>query len=486
MTFDYNLLFDLALQRVGLPSREQLFDLCSKRILLGNEIQQLNLDLQTSPFPASVASDYVVQYREGAPFVNLPTVFLKRDFVRYDFQREWNNHGYGETFAGGESPFACSQAVVLPESATTLGEIFNTATSRKVSDSAALIETPEGPVLWFNRNVGPIDGYDWVIVENFLSSGPNPLPSIKEVPFGYSGALTMRIDCDEAVSSGRRLFELYRSKQIPFSMAIKTQQELGASDRELIEDVLAAGGSVVGHSHTHAPHWGGSRESAAWEIKESRRVLRALNIPGINYDFVVSPFHQNPPHSVAGLADAGIKGFVGGIICNDPEYLVGRSGVVPGATGIITHTQQCMLHGETYHQANNKTDGYKYAFKQALATRTFFGFLDHPFSNYWYGWESEEERLAVHDEFLTYLLGFDQIWKANLVQALRFLEMKSQVRISHSNGTFSAFLPKAESYSELPSICIHLGGKDYELNPNASPTMGETDGSGTGVKIDLD
>ncbi len=411
--------------------------------------------------------DLSVIYRSH-PLVHFSEDFRRRSFIRFDFAREWNNRGYGGiSIDPSESCFSCSQAYFLNEDWFVLAEVINHKTDEKVSDYAGVRVFEDKLVLWFNRQSGPVDGYDWIIVENFLKRYLNQVysgqPVISEVPFGYSAAITMRIDCDEAVASGRRLFELYKKYEMPFSMAIKTQQPLDEPDVTLMRDVIFSGGSVVGHSHTHAPNWGGSAASARWEVEESHRVLRSLGVDGINYDYVVSPFHQNSKEAVEGLRNAGIKAFVSGIICNDPEFLMARAGQVPLVDGILSHSQQCMFHGDTYHQDGNSIDGYKLAWQQALETKTFFGYLDHPFSSYWYGWESEEERLSAHEEFLAHLGTYSNIWRSSLVDALRFIEMKSTVRVEQTSKGFKYTLPFSDKFRGLPSIEVVYGEKSHEL-----------------------
>lgn len=393
--------------------------------------------------------------------------FDEKAFLRYDFAQEWNNRGYGVISTGSDSLFGCSASYFVGEEWEIVAEVFCKDTEVKISDYAAIKSDASGLTLWFNRPVGPIDGYDWSLVENFFSKyqvdkwGGSPV--VHEIPYGYAGAVTMRIDCDEAVASGRRLFELYKKYEMPFSMAIKTQQPLADADVNLMSDVISFGGSVVGHSHTHSPNWGGSAASAQWEVEESHRVLRCLGVEGINYDYVVSPFHQNSREAVEGLRSAGIKAFVSGIICNDPEFLMARAGQVPLVEGILSHSQQCMFHGDTFHKDGNSIDGYKLAWQQALQTKTFFGYLDHPFSNYWYGWESEEERLKVHEEFLVYLGTFSKIWRASLVEALRFIEMKSTVKVEQTSEGFKYILPFSDKFRGLPSLEVVYGTKSYEL-----------------------
>lgn len=326
-----------------------------------------------------------------------------RAFKRFDFTNEWNNLGYGEILSASNAIWS------LAEPSSTY---------------AALYEGANTSILWFNRPVGPIDGFDWRIVEEFIE---NPIP---EFPTQYIGAVTMRIDCDEAIASGRKLFELYRKYDFPFSMAIKTSQSIQDEDIRLMKDVIAAGGSIVTHSHSHAPNWGGSRDAAKLEVEISNEILKSL-LPEYYSStsaahYAVSPFHQNPQYAVEGIRDAGIRGFVGGIIHNDPEYLMARSGPVPFVDGIISHTEQCMLHGDCYHQAGNSIQTYVDAWKSALSTKTFFGFLDHPFSAYQYGWHTEDERLGVHEEFLQELARTPNVWRASLVDTLEFLVKRTQ------------------------------------------------------------
>jgi hypothetical protein len=325
-----------------------------------------------------------------------------RAFERFDFTNEWNNLGYGRIEKSSDSPFGIAETSSL---------------------YAGLYDSAERSVLWVNRNVGPLDGFDWRMVEDFVSTYRKyelgGIPRLAEIPDGYQAAATMRIDCDENIVSGRPLFELYRKNNFPFSMAIKTKQKIGSDEIKLMREVIDAGGSIVSHSHTHAPDWGG--DQAQWEAETSIKILEDA-LPGYKIRYAVSPFHQNSMRAIEGIKAAGIEGFVGGIIHNDPEYLFARAGEVPFVEGIISHSQQCMFHGDCYHAAHNSIEVYLAALRSAIKTQTFFGFLDHPFSNYQYGWKNEDERLGVHQEFLDELNRVPDLWKASLVQALDFLK----------------------------------------------------------------
>ena len=364
-----------------------------------------------------------------------------RAFERYDFTREWNNLGYGRIETDTTSPWG-------------IGEWHTTE-----SPYIQLLDETHRSIIWVNRNVGPIDGFDWRIIEDFISNyrcdpkfegGALPcLPVMSEIPADFNGAVTMRIDCDENIESGRALFELYRNHGLPFSLAIKTEQKIDDAAIKLMNEVMEAGGAVVSHSHTHAPNWGGSEEKALWEAETSLKVLKQA-LPGYPIVYAVSPFHQNPTYAVKGIMRGGMDAFVGGIIQNDPEYLMARSGEVPFANDIISHSQQCMLHGDCYHQAGNSISVYLEALKSALKTETFFGYLDHPFSNYQYGWNTEEERLKVHDEFIGHIKNLDKIWFASLGDTLDFLWDRAHTHIKFENDQIkTGFLSNKRSKQKL-------------------------------------
>ena len=381
-----------------------------------------------------------------------------RAFERFDFTNEWNNLGYGRIELDPASPFGIAE-FIAPTALGTAGIPYLT-----------LFNELNRSVLWVNRNVGPIDGFDWRVIEDFISDYRHSssssldmlscLPVLSEIPAGHTGAVTMRIDCDEKIASGRPLFELYRSHQVPFSMAVKTHQEIGADSIQVMNEVLTAGGSVVTHSHTHAPNWGGSEEKAVKEVEASLHLLKQA-LPEHTITYAVSPFHQNPPYAVKGIANAGMEAFVGGIIHNDPEYLFARAGVAPFADGIISHSQQCMFHGDCYHEAGNSIQVYVDAVQNALKTETFFGYLDHPFSAYQYGWRTEEERLGVHDEYLKILKKEKELWFASLTEALDFLWDRAQTQLELVSGKIVSHLPAQKRSAK--KLKIRWRGKSINL-----------------------
>jgi hypothetical protein len=381
---------------------------------------------------------------------------FERAFERFDFTNEWNNLGFGRIETNG-SIFAISDFSLSVSDFDTILATFELSDGTKGVYAGVINEQ-----LIFNREAGPVDGVEACLIEEFLNETE---PVLIDIPFNYISGVTMRIDCDEAIGSGKMLADLYAKHKVPFSMAITTSNRFDQASKLVVSEVLRAGGSVVGHSHTHAPNWGGSREKAKWEAETSRERLKEILPTDYNFDFVVSPFHQNPKFAVEGLRDAKIKGFVGGIIKNDPEYLVSRASWAKDVHGIMTHSQQCMLHGDCYHDAGNSLDIYKQSFENHYKTNTFFGYLDHPFSNYKYGWNDEDERVNVHEEFLKYMKTFEGIWFANLVDAMSFLWVKVNTKVWIENDKLKWDVP-AHTYKNLPDLCVLWKGEKHRVPIN--------------------
>ena len=375
---------------------------------------------ELNPFEPFNVSPARVRYAEDHPVARAATVGT-RPLCRYDFNDEWNNLGYGRIPVNG-SPWGIAVSA-MSEDSRCIAMIEDQA-GVPLSVYAVLSDALNGAALWVNRGVGPVDSVEWAMIEYFVGeyrvSELETLPYLREIPFGYNGAVTVRLDCDQAVASARQLFDLYSSKGLPLSMAVATGLNMTARDLSLLKEMVERGGSVVSHSVQHCPDWGGSYEAALQEALTSKEWI-ANNLNGSCY--AVSPFHQNPIHAVQALADAGYKGFVGGSIRNDPEFLMGRAGRVPFAgRAIVSHSQQCMLHGDCYHRYGESISPYKESFALHLAAGAFFGYLDHPFSEeYQYGWASEQERLAVHEAFIDHIISVEGLWWCSLEQCLDFL-----------------------------------------------------------------
>ena len=329
----------------------------------------------------------------------------QRQFCRFDYNDEWNNLGYGRIQIGANPWDLAVSARSI--GASTIADI-RTHDGTSLGAAATLNDLPAASILWFARPVGPIDGPDWRLVEAFVAdhrSADLPCrPYLRDIPHGVGAAATMQLDCDEDIASARPLFELYRARNIPISVAVKTDQQPSDAHAVLLRELFASGGAILSHSASHAPNWGGSAAAAEAEARESKTWLEQ-QVPGLCIRYAVSPFHQNPTFVPAALARAGYHGFVGGSIACHPEYLMARGGAAPFAPeGFVSHSQSCMLHGDCMLRDRDPIATYKNAFRIAHAGNQFFGYLDHPFSErYTYGWASEFERSRAHGEFLDFM-----------------------------------------------------------------------------------
>ncbi len=399
--------------------------------------------VQCAPAAAYSSSSSALSIRyQNIQGLNSPVA--NRACVRYDFTDEWNNLGFGAITANG-SIWSLSQTLNLHESHELAALMIE---NRKITAYAGVWSKDsyvKGVALWFNRAVGPIDSQEWRIVERFLSGTGYPecacQPVVHEIPDGYDAAVTMRLDCDEDVESSRTLWELYKAMEVPFSLALHSKVLEDPKHHVLPREVLRDGGAILSHTATHAPNWGGSYEAAYKEGSLSADVI--ANTIGYRVRYAVSPFHQTPTYARSALADAGYDGCIGGIIRNDYDFLMARSGVPPyGVKGFIGHSQQCMFHGDCMLTGEDPLVIYKKAFELAKASHTFFGYLDHPFSErYQYGWSSEEQRSEMHKNFLEYIKKQGKILFVNENEAMDFLHDRASIRIEQAGKQFVFKLP---------------------------------------------
>jgi hypothetical protein len=460
---------------------EKLFHGGRKVLVLGklNEVIAEEIGLSCGPLPPTAASWGEIiagpdgKYDHSAASISYEgnnsllryLVLIPRYLARFDFLNEWNNLGFGRISLDQEL-WSISQKVKTV-GATPVGIVRN-GSCDELTMYAAVNDFPGSSILWFNRPVGPVDSVEWHLVERFFSEYRSGdlccFPYISEIPFGYEGAVTMRLDCDQAIASALPLFDLYQKHEVPFSLAVLTGLEMKREDKDLLSRVITSGGSLLSHSNSHYPNWGNNYETALREALISKKWLEE-NIPSsAPVKYAVSPFHQNPLFAIKALADAGYSGFIAGIIHNDPESLLGRSGQVPFLDKrIVTHSQQCMLHGDCYHRYGNNIDPYKKSFESHLKAESIFGYLDHPFSSqYAYGWSTEEERLAAHAEVIAYVKAHQNIWLCNLNDCLDFIVKKSKigVKVNLSTGAIEAEGLLDES---LPSICVQYKGRSFSI-----------------------
>jgi len=384
-----------------------------------------------APVHGMAESAAKVVYPSDGPRVagKLP-MLVDRPFRRYDFADEWNNLGFGAITADGSSWSLAQHASLGSSHELARIEIDG----KYLCSYAGLWDFPHSSVLWFNRGAGPVDSQEWRTVEDFVSchrAGELPCaPVLAEVPYGFDSAVTMRLDCDEDVESARSLWHLYLDEEVPFSLALHTRVLSDPKHHRLPQEVLSKGGAVLSHTATHAPNWGGSYAAAQDEGHTSAEIIRKSI--GHQVRYAVSPFHQTPAYSRAGLSDAGYMGCIGGLIHNDPDFLMARSGMPPhSGAGFIGHSQQCMLHGDCMLKGPDPLSVFRRAFDLAKTCGAYFGYLDHPFSDrYTYGWPSEEVRTSIHREFIDHIRtkGGRVLW-ANEDEAMDFLHDRAHTAV---------------------------------------------------------
>lgn len=388
----------------------------------------------------------------------------RRPMERFDFTDEWNNLGFG-AIRTDSSIWSLSKALNVPAT----NELANLQINGvRHSSYAALFDKSEAGILWFNRPVGPIDSIEWNLIENFIASYRHEElpchPVLREIPWGFDAAITMRLDCDEDVESARPLLNAYRVMGIPFSLAVHTSNLVDEKHYPILRELIATGGSVLSHTATHAPNWGGSYDAALLEGTSSANAIK--NSTGIDVKYAVSPFHQSPPYALAALADTGYQGCIGGIIRNDPEFLLARGGYLANMPqGFIGHSQQCMLHGDCMLNEGDPLAVFKQAFDRAYETHTLFGYLDHPFSErYQYGWSDEASRIEAHRQFVAYIRSktYNPIF-LNENDALDFLRLKSETRIIDNGIGFKVELP-AQIHNKVVdhSLAIEFKAKRFK------------------------
>ena len=414
---------------------------------------------ETSESPAAVRYTPLAASLGGRAWV--------RPFERFDFTDEWNNLAFGAIRAD-ESIWAVRQPIDVPESARLASVHIDD--DRQFS-YAALWDIEAASVLWFNRAVGPCDSFEWRLVENFASAHRagqlRSQPVLSEIPWGHDAAITSRLDCDEDIESARPLWNTYKRLGIPFSLAVHTTNLANMAHHGILRELVAdRDAAVLSHTATHAPNWGGSYDAALIEGSESKRLIEAVTGKPVRY--AVSPFHQSPPYALAALSDAGYTGCVGGIIRNDPEFLIARGGTLAGMPeGFIGHSQQTMMHGDCVMAKGDPLAIFKQAFDLAFETKTLFGYLDHPFSErYQYGWPTEELRIDMHEQLIAYISGrASKPLFLNEDAAMDFLLAKSLTRVIEEDGAFRVHSPLPEEAITCLSLAVEFRGECLEAAP---------------------
>ncbi|MFT4302741.1 MAG: hypothetical protein QM579_13430 [Desulfovibrio sp.] len=411
-----------------------------------------------------------LRYGEHSLLGGLSCAMRKRPFTRFDYADEWNNLGFGRIRTDGS--IWAAHGGFTAEKATELAGAYNQHMGEEAHCGAymTLFDTPKASVLWCSRPVGPVDSTEWSVIERFVSDWRSDhlpcLPCLCQTPYGYQCIVTMRLDCDEDVGSARDIFTWYEGQGIPFSLAVKTSLALGPADLALLEDVRRAEGTLLSHTHTHQYNWGSSIEGVTHEATASRRWFAETWPDTPPPDLAVSPFHTNPSYAVQGMIQAGFAGFVSGIIHNDPEYLLGRAGIVPFADGkIVSISQQSMLHGDCYSRQGKSVRAHVDAFAAQYAARGIFGYLDHPFSTrYQYDWESKEQRLQAHQQLISAIRKHKNILFWPQQECFDFVKALGAVRLLvSSTGAVSVV-----STTKRNDIVYRYKGCEYRINDGIS------------------
>jgi len=417
-------------------------------------------DAETNSFAESAA---VVCYDKSNPLA-AKAPMERRPCERFDFMAEWNNLGYGSIKAD-DSIWAISARVMLQDN-NVIAQVL--AEEQSITVYMGLWQIEGASLLWVNRAVGPVDSQEWFILEEFVSCYQADfaicLPVLSEIPHGYDACVTMRLDCDEDINSAHQLYALYQEKSVPLSLAIHGTVLEDDSHHEFLKQYVANGDCLLSHSWSHPVNWGDSYEETLKQVQMSLDAIEGAVGKEIDVKYAVSPFHQNPVISVQALADSGLGGFISGIICNDPEYLVARGGEVPFApSGFVTHSQQCMLHGDCMLEGDDPLSIFKQSFDIARQGQALFGFLDHPFSpRYAYGWQSEDQRCEAHGEFIDYIKASGNVLFLNEHQALGWIAMKNSIELSaNSVGEFS--IKSSPSSPDELSLAVRYKNKNYDF-----------------------
>lgn len=352
----------------------------------------------------------------------------ERSFQRYDFVDEWNNQGY--RFIDNEFSTKITNPYSIPKS----NEIAYVHDSlNRICSYAGIFDFKYSSVIWFNRRIGPLDSFECILLENFISSYRHEdnlycVPSHIEIPYGFDSLISVRFDCDEEISSLKYIFDFYNNQKIPISLAIHDNSYNSVRDDLLIKQVLDNNGALLSHSISHPHNWGGDYNSALHEgLNSKKNIEERFNV---RVDYAVSPFHETPEYAVKALKNSGYKGCIGGSCVKNDAINSFRS--IKNYDDFILSSHSSMLHGDCLLNKKDKIENYKKAFDYKFMTHGLFGYLDHPFSErYSYGWISEKERISYHKQLIDYIkLKAQKPLFLNLNDALNFIDEKTNIDIS--------------------------------------------------------
>ena len=379
-----------------------------------------------------------------------------RPLKRFDYEDEWNNLGFD--FINREEianySFNCDNYLSLASL------LFD---EQKIGDFSGIFDFKESSLLWVGSETSYFRSNEWSIVEKYFSNYKENIypchPYISQIPYDYQSMVTMRLDCDESIINSEPLRKLYSSFNIPFSLAITTKLLSQTNESDYLKDVSYQGVDILSHSDSHAEHWGGSLDNACRELSISKLKLEKLLNKTISY--AVSPFHHTPDYIFEALSKSGYKGCVGGTVKYYQNNICAR-GITINPTDVTFHCQQVMLHGDCMLEDDDPLRVYKQSFTKALHSESIFGYLDHPFSSrYQYGWQSEEQRLEKHSEFINYInKKCHKILWSNETNALDYISWLNKIDISEDEYNYIIEPPKLEATKHA---AINYKNKKYPL-----------------------
>lgn len=378
---------------------------------------------------------------------------MDRPFARYDLGTDWDNLGTGFITTDG-SAFAVGTPFSVREE-NELARIEGTA--GRSGSYAGLFDFPETSVLWFNREVGPIDSPEWRLVERFLADyRADDLPCqpiIEEIPFGHDAAFAVRVASTADVAATQALFELYGELDIPLSLTMDEAAFADPGQRLLLHNLVEGGNCVL---PTLAPRGGIGIGGEAIERHEARKMADTLErLTGKRPLYAIMP-GNSADFALKMPADADYSGVMLGSSTRQPQMLLARGGTMD-ATGrdFMAHSRSCLIHGAALSGTGDPLKVYRQAIEAAIDSATMLCFTDQAVGGD-RGFASEAERLGLHRDLIAEVrLKADNPSFLSCDVAMDFLARKSKVEIAdHGSGFLVSNVDRAG-----PGIAARYRGK---------------------------
>ena len=382
---------------------------------------------------------------------------FNRPLRRFDYEDEWNNLGFGFIDEKEITNYSFNFDNYRPIASLFFDE-------QKIGDFSGIFDFKKSSLLWVGSETSYFRSNEWNIAEKYFSNYKGNIypchPYVSQIPYDYQSMVTMRLDCDESIINSEPLRKLYSSYNIPLSLAITTKLLAQSNESDYLKDVINKGVDILSHSDSHAADWGGSLDNACRELKISKIKLEKLLNKSISY--AISPFHHTPDYIFEALSKSDYKGCVGGTVKHYQNNICAR-GITIGPTDVTFHCQQVMLHGDCMLQDGDPLRVYKQSYSKALHSESIFGYLDHPFSSrYQYGWQSEEQRLEKHSEFINYINKkcLKVLW-SNETNTLDYIAWLNKIDISEDDCNYIIEPPLLDSTRRA---AINYKNKKYPLS----------------------